>query len=360
MLTLRGLATDAPFAKVSAADTHTALAGLVPPGEGAMVERLVDELGIRRRSLSAPLPRLARLTTVDERNAHYAALAVPLAERAARAALDAAGVEADEIGTLLVTSSTGHLLPTLDAHLAPRLGLSPATRRLALNGLGCAGAVRAMGVAADLGAAAGTALVVAVDLCSLWLQSGEISREDLRSNAVFGDGAGAVVLGASGGGPQLLASRAVQWPDSLTARGSTLTSTGFRHFTSPRLARVVARHLRRSVDDFLAAHGAARPRLGFCAVNPSELTLARAIVDHLELPAAATQVATEVWQEHGNTLAVGPLHVLRTLQEQVAPAAGALGLVIVLGPGITCDLLLLRWGDRLPVRHHAEDAPALA
>jgi alkylresorcinol/alkylpyrone synthase len=360
MLTLRSLATDAPFAKVSAADTQAALAALLPPVEAPYAARLVDELAIRRRSLTASMPRLARLTSVDERNAHYAALAVPLAERAARAALAGAGVDASAIGTLLVTSSTGHMLPTLDAHLAPRLGLAPSARRLALNGLGCAGAVRAMGVAADLGAAAGTALVVAVDLCSLWLQSGELSPEDVRSNAVFGDGAGAAVLSADGRGPRLLAHRAVQWPDSLAARGATLTSSGYRHFTSPRLARVVARHLRATVDEFLAAQGTTRAGLEFCAVNPSELSLARAIVDHLDLPATAAAVATEVWQEHGNTLAVGPLHVLRTLQEQAPPRAGGLGLVVVLGPGITCDLLLLRWGDGLPVAHHREDAAALA
>lgn len=357
MLTLRSVATDAPFAKISAAETQAALAGMLPPAEAPSAARLVDELAIRRRSLTAPLARLARLTSVDERNAHYAALAVPLAERAARAALAGAGVAAAAIETLLVTSSTGHLLPTLDAHLAPRLGLSPAVRRLALNGLGCAGAVRAMGVAADLG---GAALVVAVELCSLWLQTGELSPEDVRSNAVFGDGAAAAVLSPDGGGPRLLAHRAVQWPDSLAARGATLTSSGYRHFTSPRLARVVARHLRATVDDFLAAQGTTRAGLGFCAVNPSELSLARAIVDHLELPAAAAAVATDVWQEHGNTLAVGPLHVLRTLQAQTPPAPGALGLVVVLGPGITCDLLLLRWGDALPVAHHREDAAALA
>lgn len=357
MLTLRSVATDAPFAKISAAETQAALAGMLPPAEAPYAARLVDELAIRRRSLTAPLARLARLTSVDERNAHYAALAVPLAERAARAALAGAGADAAQIETLLVTSSTGHLLPTLDAHLAPRLGLSPSARRLALNGLGCAGAVRAMGVAADLG---GTALVVAVELCSLWLQTGELSPEDVRSNAVFGDGAAAAVLSPDGGGPRLLAHRAVQWPDSLAARGATLTSSGYRHFTSPRLARVVARHLRTTVDDFLAAQGTTRAGLGFCAVNPSELSLARAIVDHLELPAAAAAVATDVWQEHGNTLAVGPLHVLRTLQAQTPPAPGALGLVVVLGPGITCDLLLLRWGDALPVAHHRDDAAALA
>jgi alkylresorcinol/alkylpyrone synthase len=345
------------------------LGSMLPPAAVERYGRMVVESRIRRRSAVAPLARLAQLGGVAERNALYTRLAVPLAERVARAALERAALAPGAVDALLVASSTGHVVPTLEQHVAARLGLAPGACRLSLTGLGCAGAVRALGCTADLlrQPAPGVALVVAVELCSLWLPVGELSPQDARTSVLMGDGAGAVVV-ASGGpqgapqaaGPQILASQSVLWPDSLDARGATLTSAGLRHFSSPRIARVVARHLRRTVDEFLAMQGLARAALGFCAVNPSELGLATAIADHLELPGQPTAIATAVWEQHGNTLAAGPLHVLRTLSQSAAPADGALGLLVTLGPGITCDLLLLRWHGALPVVHRDEDSAALA
>jgi alkylresorcinol/alkylpyrone synthase len=113
------------------------------------------------------------------------------------------------------------------------------------------------------------------------------------------------------------------------------------------------------VDEFLAANGCARADLGFVAVNPSDLRLATCIAQHLALPAEAVDTARGVWERHGNTLAVGPLHMLAVLQSQVEPASAQLGLLLVLGPGISCDMLLLRWQGRLSITHREGSGPAL-
>ncbi|MEO8602892.1 MAG: hypothetical protein ABI629_09975 [bacterium] len=363
MIELTSLATLSPHATVSAAETRAMLDRLLPAAQADHYGRLVDASRLERRSAVAPLARLARLGGIDELDALYAELAPPLGERIARAALAGAGVQPSEVSALLVATSTGHLVPTLEQHVAARLGLPATARRLSFNGLGCAGAVRALGCAADLlrGSTQGVALVVAVELSSLWLPVGELSPEDVRTSLLMGDGAGALVVRAGERhGPELLASQSVLWPDSLEARGATLTSAGLRHFSSPRIARLVARHLRRTVDDFLAAQGLSRAALGFCAVNPSELSLATAIADHLALPGGAGAVAGAVWQQHGNSLAAGPLHVLRTLSQSAPPPDGALGILVTLGPGITCDLLLLRWRQGMTTEHRDEHAAALA
>lgn len=362
MTNLLSLSTESPHTKATADETLALLAAFPPPGGAERHRALVEASGVRSRSVVARLERLAQLSTIDERNALYGRLAVPLAERVARAALAAASLNPQTVGALLVTSSTGHMLPTLDCHLAARLNVPASARRLALNDLGCAGAVRAVACAADLleGAALGIALVVAVDLCSLWMQIGEVSPDDVRSNVLFGDGAGAVVLASSahhGTGPELLARSSVVWPDSLTARGARLTSSGLRHFGSAHIARLVARHVRRTVDDFLSAQGLSRADLAFFAMNPSDLALATCIANQLGLPEHALAMARSVWELHGNTLAVGPLHMLRTVHDH-RPRTDVPGLLLVLGPGITCDLLLMRWNGHFAVSHRDGDGPA--
>jgi alkylresorcinol/alkylpyrone synthase len=355
MMQLRSLVTDGPNSQVSTNDTLAFLSSVLPPGSVQRYRDFAAASGIQTRSALAPLDELARVVTLEERNALYAQHAVPLAERAAQHALERAGATADALDVLIVTSSTGYMIPGLDCHLAARLGTRAAARCLSLSGLGCAGAVRAIGLAGELlrGRSGGSALVVAVELCSLWLQLGEASPEDMYSNLLFGDGVGATLLEWSTAprAPTVIAHHCEQWPASLDARGAVLTSTGLRHHVSPRLPRVIAMHLRRTVTGFLAAEGLQSKDLGFVAVNRSDPRLATAAAELLDLPTAGMSAATHVWQDHGNTLSVGPLHLLRQVATASRPSDDSLGLLVVLGPGMTCDLLLIRWHGEISTMH---------
>jgi alkylresorcinol/alkylpyrone synthase len=247
------------------------------------------------------------------------------------------------------------MIPGLDRHVAARLGLQPAAQCVSLTGLGCAGAVRAIGLGADLlrGRPDGATLVVAVELSSLWLQVGEPSPEDIHANLTFGDGAAAAVLVPPKEirAPHVVRHRAVQWPNSIDARGAVLTSSGWRHHASPRLPRLLAAHLRRTVREFLSTEGLDLRDLEFVVVNPSDRRLAAASAELLGMQGIGDSAAMHIWKHYGNTLSVGPLHLLRHIAEASPPQQDALGLLIVLGPGITSDLLLIRWGTELPTSH---------
>jgi alkylresorcinol/alkylpyrone synthase len=52
-------------------------------------------------------------------------VAVDLGERAVLSALDAAGIAPDEVDVIVTVSSTGVAVPTIDARLAPAIGLRP-------------------------------------------------------------------------------------------------------------------------------------------------------------------------------------------------------------------------------------------
>jgi len=348
MHTIRSLATAELESTLSAADTREFLSSILPPADAERFQRLVDASRIRERHVLAPYDELRRLSTLDARNALYVAHATPIGERVARDVLGRAGLEASDVDVLIVASSTGYTVPTLDQHLATRLGLRPDARCLFLAGLGCAGAVRAIGLAGDLlsvNAAAGHGLVVSVELCSPWLQVTEPSPEDILSNIVFGDGAAAVVIDGRSGtaGPTVVASYTELWPQSLRARGATLTQSGFRHFASPTLPRLLRAHLRRTVEGFLTKHGVATPDLSFYAVNPSDHRVLEAVASVLDIPDDLMRPAWTTWEQHGNTLSAGPLYVVDALRRLAPPTSGNLGLAVVLGPGLTCDLTLLRW-----------------
>lgn len=115
-----------------------------------------------------------------------------MAERAAQRALEAAGVAAEEIGTVIVATST-HVqhTPAAAPMLADRLGSRAAAFDVSA---GCAGFCHALSVGSDLvrGGSARYVLVVGVERLSTFMDP-----TDRGTAFIFADGAGAVVVGAA-------------------------------------------------------------------------------------------------------------------------------------------------------------------
>ncbi|HLF93853.1 MAG TPA: hypothetical protein VJB14_10330 [Planctomycetota bacterium] len=97
--------------------------------------RVFDRSGVERRHFAFPAEYYLAERSFDRRNADFVEQGTALAERAARACLDRAGVEAGQVDHLFVVTTTGLATPSLDALLAPRLGLGKQARRWPLFGL---------------------------------------------------------------------------------------------------------------------------------------------------------------------------------------------------------------------------------
>src|SRR3954447_20171432 len=117
---------------------------------------------------------------------------VEMATRAAKRALDVSGVVPDELGAVIVATSThAQHTPAAAPLVADRLGSRAASFDVSA---GCAGFCHALSVASDLvrGGSAAYVLVIGVEKLSLFLDPTD------RSTAfIFADGAGAVVVGAA-------------------------------------------------------------------------------------------------------------------------------------------------------------------
>ncbi|MFN8151133.1 MAG: beta-ketoacyl-ACP synthase 3 [Solirubrobacterales bacterium] len=119
-----------------------------------------------------------------------------LASAAAREALAAAGVEAGEVGLVLVASLTqDDLLPNAAPLVAGEIGADGA---FACDlGAACTGFLSGLSLAASQVESGRTdlALVVGADLLSR-----VTDHDDRKTSGLFGDGAGAAVVGTGGGG----------------------------------------------------------------------------------------------------------------------------------------------------------------
>ena len=344
------------FARAVAAIADAA--GGLRPAQRGLLDRLHANADVATRHTVLPIGEYAVLAKLPGpgaalANDRYIGEATALGERALRSALDGARIDPAMLDLLIVTSVTGVAVPSLDARLIPRLGLRPDIKRLPVFGLGCVAGAAGLARLHDylLAWPAHTAALLAVELCSLSWPRTDVTTADLVASALFGDGAAAVV--ATGHGPaaphqavrlpQVIATRSEVYPDSTDTLGWRLGAYGFRIVLTADLAEVVERRLNGSVTAFLGEHGLTVDDISSWICHPGGPKVLDAAQRALKLPAQALATSRRSLAQAGNMSSASVLHILELTVGDNSPAAGSFGVMIGLGPGVSAELILLRW-----------------
>lgn len=315
---------------------------------GAALRRLHAHGGVTTRHLVLPLQEYAHLTSWGDANDHWIASAQELGERAVTTALTRAGFETSGLGALFFTTITGVSSPSIDARLVNRMGLPTSIKRVPIFGLGCVAGAAALARAADYVRAfpREIAVVLAVEICSLTIQRGDVSVANLISSALFGDGAAAALIAGSevrSPGPEVLATRSVFYPNSEYMMGWEVSERGFKIVLSAELPRFVRTHLRGDVDAFLSDNGLSRGDIGSWLFHTGGPKVLEALAEALELPDGALDASWASLREMGNLSSASVIAVLDKVMRERRPAPGTFGVLGAMGPGFCSELLLLRW-----------------
>jgi alkylresorcinol/alkylpyrone synthase len=315
--------------------------------------RFAQTSGVEYRNLALPLSRYPAMTGFTEANTAYVEVAADLGQRAVSSALDAAGIAPDEVDIIVLVSSTGIAVPTVDARIAERIGLRPDVKRVPLFGLGCVAGAAGMARVHDYlrGFPGHVAVLLSVELCSLTLQHDDSSIPALIGVCLFGDGAAAVV--ATGAdrvpnahsaelGPQVLATRSRLFPGTVDVMGWNVSSDGFQLVLSRDVPKMADCYLGDEVNRFLADHGLSTEDISTWICHPGGPRVIESIENAIGLPAEALAHSWNSMREHGNISSASVLDVLRrTIAEP--PVEGSLGVMLAMGPGFSFELLLLSW-----------------
>ncbi|MFA7339722.1 MAG: type III polyketide synthase [Candidatus Obscuribacterales bacterium] len=312
------------------------------------------DCSIDRTFFSPPQSKRDRGPSTAARMARYSSEVAPLALAACRSAIELAQIGHGEITHLVTASCTGFAAPGFDLALIKGLPLRPTTERTHIGFMGCHGALNALRVAdaycrAD---AKATVLVCAAELCSVHMQY-EWSAQRLVANALFADGAAAVVVRASGvggllpvdqpvaspiGWPQYLSSQSVVIDSSSEAMSWEIGDNGFVMTLAAEVPALIEKYLPAFIEKWLAQSNLRVSDIKSWAVHPGGPRILQAVQDSLQLDAEMLSASRAILAEQGNMSSPTVLFILqRLLQQNDKFPCVMLGF----GPGLTVEAALI-------------------
>ncbi|MCF6211180.1 MAG: ketoacyl-ACP synthase III [Gammaproteobacteria bacterium] len=285
---------------------------------------ITDRTGIKKRHLAAEGE-----TTCD------------LAEKAARAALDMAGIGCDEIDLIIVATTTpDRVFPSTACLLQERLDIHGCTA-FDIQAV-CTGFIYALSVA-DKFIRSDThksALVVGAETLSRI-----VDWTDRDTCVLFGDGAGAVVLSASDE-PGILSTHLHadgRYKELLSTSGGVsegLNGEVYITMQGNEVFKVAVNTLERIVDETLAANNMQKSDVDWLVPHQANIRIIKATARKLKM--SMDHVVTTV-QEHGNTSAASVPLALDVAVRDGRIQRGDTLLLEAFGGGFTWGSALLRY-----------------
>ncbi len=275
--------------------------------------------------------------SADKLNESFRREAPLLAGRALAAALEQAGIRADQLDALLVCTCTGYLCPGVTSYVAEQFGLRPNTYLQDLVGLGCGAAIPTLRSAQGVLAAhpGATVACIAVEICSAAFYLDD-DPGVLVSACLFGDGAAATIWRAT---PPATGPHAV----------APLRIGGFNTYHDPAARDKIRfeqrdgklRNLLSADVPALAAATVARLFAAEQAALPSPVRIlshpgGRDVLDAIEaaIPGHTLEASRRVLREHGNMSSPSVLFALDgALREGPPPEPGADWWLVSFGAG---------------------------
>ena len=274
-----------------------------------------------------------------------------LALNAARAALVDAKLSPADIDLLIIATITpDQQIPATACMVQHKLGLATTTTCLDINAA-CSGFIYAMELASAMistGRYRHALIIGAEKLSSI------VDWQDRTTCVLFGDGAGAAVLGpADGQGTGILGTKLgafgenadlLQIPRGGSRAPLTQETIGAReHFLKMKgkeIFKIAVRAMDEAARDILEQHGLTADQVACVIPHQANLRIIEAIAQYLELPPERFYVNLD---RYGNTSAASIPIALDEARRLGRIKRGDLTLLVAFGAGLTYGSALIRW-----------------
>ncbi len=246
---------------------------------------------------------------------------------------------------LITVSCTGLYAPGLDIDLVERLGLRTDIERTSINFMGCYAAFNALKTANHIASSDPNArvLIVAVELCSLHFQKSN-DEDSLLSNALFSDGAAAVIVSSEPVNTihlvmeNFYSDLALEGKDEM---GWFIRDVGFEMKLTAEVPQVIKSGISELTTRLLSK--VSDHNIQHYAIHPGGRKILEVIEEELKILKEKNAASRHVLAEYGNMSSPTVLFVLKELLSEINHTHhGENILSFAFGPGLTLESMLLK------------------
>jgi alpha-pyrone synthase len=304
-----------------------------------------NEFSFFPKTPNGPLP------TTAKRMQYYKQSALPLALHAIENCL--ASIQPFDLQTIthiITISCTGMYAPGIDIEIIQSLKLPSSIKRTAINFMGCYGAFNGMKVAEAFcnSDANASVLMVCVELCSLHFQN-NFSHENLIANAIFADGAAALLIQKN---PKTAKSLAIDaFHCDLIAQSQQQMAWHIADYGFDMvLSSYVPDMIKLGIADFIAKffkqiHSNHRQQLDyidFYAIHPGGIKILQACEQALNITTYDNRFSYEILRRYGNMSSATIIFVLKYIWDNLTNTDNLKKIFsCAFGPGLTLEAMLL-------------------
>lgn len=286
--------------------------------------------------------------TTSQRMALYKAHALPLALTAIENCLNSLEYfNKNEITHLITVSCTGMYAPGIDIEIVQTLGLDPSIKRTKINFMGCYGAFNGLKVAdAFCQAQPGSnVLVVCIELCSIHFQN-NFSTENIVSNAIFADGAAAVLIQRESNQKKHLSIEAFHCdlvPQSNQEMAWNIADSGFDIVLSSYIPDMIKFGISTFANKLLKKSNYTLNDINYYAIHPGGIKILQACELSLNISTEDNKYSYEVLRNYGNMSSATVLFALKNILDDLNQLDSDKNIFsCAFGPGLTLESVLLK------------------
>lgn len=250
---------------------------------------------------------------------------------------------------LITVSCTGMYAPGIDIEIVHELCLNSSVKRTAINFMGCYGAFNAIKVADAICRADRQAivLVVCVELCTIHFQKND-STDSIISNAIFADGAAAVLVESAVENQKNLSLEAFHcdlMPQNSQDMAWQISDSGFDIVLSSYVPQAIQSGIAGFTQRLLDQQRLSLTDIDYYAIHPGGHKILTACEAALSITAEQNKYSYEVLRQYGNMSSATVLFVLQKIWNDIDhDQAGKKIFSCAFGPGLTLEAMLLKIG----------------
>lgn len=276
--------------------------------------------------------------TTESRMEVFRKVAPQLASEAIEKCLKKSSLEPKQITHLILVSCTGMYAPGVEMDIIERMGFAVNVERYAIHFMGCYAAFNGIKMADRICQSEPSAkvLVLSVELCTIHFQK-EYNEDNVLANALFGDGAAAVLIEQGEQGLQIEGYESNIIPDGAKDMAWSIGNFGFQM----KLSKYIPGLLEKGIEQFKEGM---EKKFGLSgikhfAIHPGGKQILNKVEAAFKIEERQNQHSHQVLKDFGNMSSVTILFVL----EAILRDAKIHGKVLAMGfgPGLTLESLLI-------------------